>query len=68
MLRQLSQAESYLRRLREFIHDILSNINKILTLKSPDKSDICLYSVCKNMRIVGSAGYLAARLPSLGSR
>jgi hypothetical protein len=44
MLRQLSQAESDLRRLGQFIHDALCNINKILTPTSPDKSDI-VYAV-----------------------
>jgi hypothetical protein len=52
MLRQLSQAERDLRRIGEFIRGILSNIKKIPTPKSTDKSDICLYSACKDMGIL----------------
>jgi hypothetical protein len=67
MLRQLSQAESDLRKLGEFIHDIPCNISKIFTLKSPDKSDMFLYSVCKDMRIICFVDYLAEPLLSLGN-
>jgi hypothetical protein len=67
MLGQLSQAEGDLRRLGEFIHDILSNINKILTPKYPYKSHIFLCSVGKNMRLICFVGNLTALPLSLAT-